>query len=637
MTIAEHLSGSTGTSDPSETPDLPRDLKRTRQKQTTGWISLAAALGLIFGGLIAVSLSVMLYLTVSANFKNTFSLLNDQAVTTIQLIKKSLDADLLRAEDTVTYIATLYREGQFSINDNYRLKTLLSGASAANPTVGALLIYQPKTRSRFGVYRVGDNEFGVLPPMAEESASVVREFSSFTPTNRATWGSLVTVEGRVYANVRHALVQDGKVDGYVVAAIPLLLLSEILVDIAKDIEGTPFILDSRDRVLAHPEMNEDTMRFDDRNMAVNLNQFPDDVLREFPNRSDAGDFRSAAMEGVEVRGIGFNDRSVDDHVIITAMEYRYGPSPWRLGVYFKAGSVAGELGRVFMTTVTALIFIVVAVIIAIVLGKKIARPASIITQVGQKITRLELDGIEPIPSSSIVEFARGANAINTMITALRAFSTYVPRSLVRHIVEGGMASLDATDEKELTIMFTDIAGFTTLSETMSTSEAASFLNQHFTMLGEPVEDSGGTIDKYMGDGLLAFWGAPDPIGNHCEAACRAALSMASAIKAFNEGVQEQSNIQVRVRIGIHTGKTIVGNIGAPTRINYTVVGDTVNTCQRLQDYGRDVAPDAETVILLSAETAKELGPEFIYSEIGEVRLRGREALTKVYRLDGIES
>lgn len=598
----------------------------------TGWISLAATLGLIFGTLIAVSLAVLLWLTVSANVKNTFSLLNQRAVSTIHLIRTSLDAELQRAEDTVTYIARLYDSSNLDINDKERLKAVLSGASAANPSVGALLIYEPWSGERFGVYRVGDDEYGELPPMAEESGSVRREFDNFTPNNQALWGNLVFVGGRVYANVRHALIKDGRVDAYVVAAIPIILVSEILKDIEKDIDGTPFILDWNNRVVAHPDVTEKTWEYSDLETTVSLEDFPDQVLRLFPDRGDAGNFEMAAMEGVEVRGIGFDDDAIGDHIVISATEERYGRSPWRIGVYFEAQTVASELGRLFMSTMTALSFIVVAVIIAIVLGKKIARPASIITQVGQKITRLELDGIEHIPSSPIIEFARGANAINTMITALSAFSTYVPRSLVRHIVNGGMADLNATDEKELTIMFTDIAGFTTLSETMSAAEAASFLNQHFAILGEPVEESGGTIDKYMGDGLLAFWGAPDPIGNHSEAACRAALRMADAISAFNRSIGQTSNIQVRVRIGIHTGKTIVGNIGAPARINYTVVGDTVNVCQRLQDHGRDVDADAETIILLSDETVQKLGPDFRVSDVGDVRLRGRESLTKVYRL-----
>ncbi len=184
------------------------------------------------------------------------------------------------------------------------------------------------------------------------------------------------------------------------------------------------------------------------------------------------------------------------------------------------------------------------------------------------------------------------------------------------------------------MLFTDIVDFTSLAERLSASDAATFLNDHFRLLAACVEAEGGTIDKYIGNSLMAFWGAPELQMDHSVRACRAARAIAAAIVGDNRRRRKLGLPSVRIRIGIHAGPAMVGNIGAPGRINYTLVGDVVNTAQRIEDVAKDfMTDDDEAVVLISDVVQRSVGPEFSAQPIGQHILRGRHAATNVFRLE----
>ena len=132
------------------------------------------------------------------------------------------------------------------------------------------------------------------------------------------------------------------------------------------------------------------------------------------------------------------------------------------------------------------------------------------------------------------------------------------------------------------------------------------MNRHFAILCRAVDAHGGTVDKFLGDGMMAFFGAPDRLKGHAAAAVRAAAQIREDLAADNREAVLEGHPALRVRIGIHTGPVIVGNIGASDRVNYTIIGDTVNVSQRLQGLGKELAPEAATTIAVSAETASRL-------------------------------
>ncbi len=273
----------------------------------------------------------------------------------------------------------------------------------------------------------------------------------------------------------------------------------------------------------------------------------------------------------------------------------HGPS----GAYFEAGQIGDEIERVMGSALLGLGAMAAAVVVAVLLGRRLSRPIQAIADQASRVANFELDDVKPLPRSRVLELDEQASAFNAMLVGLRAFSTYVPRSLVSKLVRSGQMGIAEPREAVVTVMFTDIAGFTTLSEQMDAAAAGRLLNHHFAILCRAVDANGGAVDKFLGDGMLAFFGAPDHLEDHAAAAVRAAAIIREELENDNIKGAAEGRPPLRVRIGIHTGLVIVGNIGASDRVNYTIVGDTVNISQRLLEVGKMAMPDAPACIALS--------------------------------------
>jgi adenylate cyclase len=166
-------------------------------------------------------------------------------------------------------------------------------------------------------------------------------------------------------------------------------------------------------------------------------------------------------------------------------------------------------------------------------------------------------------------------------------------------------------------------GFTSLSQDMPPAQVAALLNAHFAQIICAVEESGGTVDKFMGDGTMAFWGAPDRLKGHARHALACAAKLESSI----------AGTDLRLRVGIHTGRVVVGNVGSQERINYTIVGDAVNATQRIEQLGKDVmGQDERSCILASEDTWQAADRPADWVCIGEFTLRGRDMPVAIYRL-----
>jgi class 3 adenylate cyclase len=184
-------------------------------------------------------------------------------------------------------------------------------------------------------------------------------------------------------------------------------------------------------------------------------------------------------------------------------------------------------------------------------------------------------------------------------------------------------------EAVLTVMFTDIIGFTSLSETMAPGDVAAFLNRHFNSVNQCIEAEDGTLDKYIGDAAMAFWGAPEPDPEHAARACRAALKL---LEAATRRLASGDRPPVRIKIAIHTGPLLVGNIGAEGRMNYTVIGDTVNVASRIEAVCSAEDDGAPAIILVSGETVQAAGPGFNFEPLGAHSVPGRHEAVDVWRL-----
>ena len=197
---------------------------------------------------------------------------------------------------------------------------------------------------------------------------------------------------------------------------------------------------------------------------------------------------------------------------------------------------------------------------------------------------------------------------------------------------------EATRSREsiVTVLFSDITDFSGLAETMSAPAVAALLNRHFELVSTCIEAEGGTVDKFIGDSVMAFWGAPEEMADHAAHAVKTAAAIRRATRRDNAARAAASEPAIAVRLGLHLGAVVVGNIGSASRVNYTVVGDTVNTASRLEQLGKELAPDDDCVVLLSGELYEALPATaraaHTFIDLGAHPIRGRAGEVRVYRL-----
>jgi adenylate cyclase len=214
---------------------------------------------------------------------------------------------------------------------------------------------------------------------------------------------------------------------------------------------------------------------------------------------------------------------------------------------------------------------------------------------------------------------------------LRAvFSQYVSRTVVDRILADPARAKLGGERKELTVLFSDIRNFSAFAEEMKPEELAGFLGEYLTPMTELVLESGGMLDKYIGDAVMAIWAAPVDMPDHAARACDVALRMQAALRELNASWKQQGKRQIAIGIGINTGAMAVGNMGSAARFDYTVLGDQVNYGSRLEALTKEYGVG----ILVGEATANAAGATFVFRELDLVRVKGRAAAAPVYELVG---
>ena len=211
----------------------------------------------------------------------------------------------------------------------------------------------------------------------------------------------------------------------------------------------------------------------------------------------------------------------------------------------------------------------------------------------------------------------------------RAFEHYVPPAVVDDLVADAAKLQLGGEKREMTVLFSDIRGFTALSESMAPEDLVALMNEYFTVMTDQVFAHGGTLDKYIGDAIMALYGAPVADARHAALACRSALDMVRALKPLQEAWRSRGIPAIDIGVGINTGPMIVGNMGSATRFSYTVAGDAVNLASRIEHLNKDYG----TNILVSEYTYEAVKDEFpLAREIDRVRVRGRTQSVRLFEL-----
>jgi adenylate cyclase len=211
----------------------------------------------------------------------------------------------------------------------------------------------------------------------------------------------------------------------------------------------------------------------------------------------------------------------------------------------------------------------------------------------------------------------------------RSFHQYVGREVAERIYSDDPAL--AGQRRTVSIMFTDLRDFTTLSEAMAAEQVAQQLNEYFPMMVQAVERNHGIINDFIGDAVMAVYGAPVDNPDHALDAVRTALQMQAGLEALNAGWRARGLPTLRMGIGIHSGSVFAGNVGAPRRMKYTVVGDAVNVAARLEGLNKDL----QTTLLISGDTYANVKDWVKAEDRGDFRVKGRHQAVKVYEILGL--
>lgn len=280
---------------------------------------------------------------------------------------------------------------------------------------------------------------------------------------------------------------------------------------------------------------------------------------------------------------------------------------------------------------TCLLLTLLLMPLAYGIAQRIRRPLSRLETDMSRVGQFNLESTPPI-RSRVIEINRMVEQLERMRSGLRSFQKYVPAELVRRLIARGVDAEPGGTQQELTVFMSDIEGFTSMSEGMEPDALVHHLSEYLTEVSDCLLQTGATVDQYIGDAVLAFWNAPEPVADHAHRACEAALAAQAAIHRLNIRWQEQGlKVRFRTRIGLNTGQAIVGNIGSNDRMSYTAIGDQVNLASRLESANKFYG----TSVLLSQHTRDRLrAGHFVTRRVDQLVVFGKTVPIRVYELVG---
>jgi class 3 adenylate cyclase len=304
---------------------------------------------------------------------------------------------------------------------------------------------------------------------------------------------------------------------------------------------------------------------------------------------------------------------------------------WEVLVVAPTDDFVGELKRTNRLLIWAAVLVVLLESVLIYfMARKISAPIEAVSKTIQRVRSLSFGG--DIPSGSRVrEIAQLQRATKLLDNALRSFALFAPVGIVRDLIESGRPLTPGMEQRFVTVLFSDVENFTNIAEQLSPQELSQQTSRYFENVTSAIAEEGGTIDKFIGDSVMAFWGAPAAVDDHVFHACAAALRASRRMKRLNVQWAGEGRKQMRVRIGVHCDDVVVGNVGSPERLSYTVMGDGVNVASRIEGLNKQFG----TSICISENVHERVAGRVVDRALGRLPVKGRAAEIVVYELLGI--
>ena len=305
-------------------------------------------------------------------------------------------------------------------------------------------------------------------------------------------------------------------------------------------------------------------------------------------------------------------------------------NPWYVAIVMPINDIVAPLRKnVLLAMIFTSLALIIGIILASIFSSTLSRPIKRLAQDANLICQLKLTEVKAV-FSRVIEISEMEAAFMKMKRALSSFQLYMPTALVKKLVASDKVATLGGEIKELTVIFTDIKDFTALSEDIHPQQLMQYLSRYFQILTEVIIDMYGTVDKYIGDGLMAFWGAPTDDPEHAVHACQAVLKAQKVLQALNQEWCAENKPEVITRIGVNTGNVVVGNVGSDDRLNYTALGDHVNLTSRLEGLNKVYGSN----VIVSEFTYNKVKDKFKFRLLDKVAAKGKHHGIYIYELLG---
>lgn len=576
----------------------------------------------------------------------------------VQLIDQRLDGMLEGAEGQASVMATVLTgwasspQGELEEVSRPLVQVLksnpaFSSASVALVRTGEMVRVQRQNDQTLAIQRsLRDGSGGFLRTDFAPFGSTVRQtnqerwsydprreqfFSRAQSQDRTIWSDTYVIrspdglDGPGVTCASPIRTPQGEVIGVVSIDFTLGDLSRFLQTIQAGENGYAFLAERSQagvRLVAHPDANRILITQGGQQRIATLGELNDPVLSSLLEA-----MRSMNRESditVRVGGSTLGQRFLAG---IRPVTVRSSPD-WIVAVVVpESDYFSGLREQALIILGIACIALVGAIAGSIVLANKVTEPLQDLVTETERIRELKLEPRDT-PKTSIKEISELAGSMEQMKTGLRSLQKLVPAEYARWLIQSGQEARLGGERRHMTISFADIIGFTTLSETVPPEVLSRILSEYLDVLSNEILATEGTIDKFNGDDVMAFWGAPSHTSDHAISACRTALASRRTLASFHSEWESIGIPRLRVSWGVATGDVVVGNVGSRARMNYTVIGDTVNLASRLQGINRAYG----TEFLVSAATVREAGEQVVTRLVDWVIPLGKEQAVEIHEL-----
>ncbi|WFU28818.1 adenylate/guanylate cyclase domain-containing protein [Bradyrhizobium sp. CB1717] len=603
-------------------------------------IRLAVSALVLAAILLTAALSSLLWWrTAEATSRQLASTINEQIVAAV---RKEVSAIVDEARAAHTAIRTLFLQNVLDTREADKREFVFLSQLQSQATISWVAFGWPDG-SFFAAHKLGDHrlemmeisltdhpgqrrvdEYDVVPGDIE-FASRRFEPTEFRVADQAWFKAGLTADDPQWFRVmdhptgeRPSIAFAGPIDvyqerqGVLAVVIEYTRLARFLSQLEVGRTGTAFIVDGSGELVAAPDKDADELH----PARGDITLLP--LARAALDKAGEAGRREAWRSRLTSGGAAYE-------VALTPL-----PFPgWSLATVIPEAEFLGPVETTLHRLILGLaVGAVLAALASAVLARSvIAAPLSRVVGELRHVEAFALEQVRRHPSR-LKEIATLSGAIAEMAAGLSAFRKFIPADLVRALLRQGVEARPGGSIQELSVMFIDIAGFTGLSERMG-DRVVPLLSRYLDLMSEIIVANGGTIDKFIGDAVMAFWGAPQPQGDHAVRCCRAALACRRAMD--ESGLVDDLGQPLQIRIGINSGRMLVGNIGSELRLNYTVIGDAVNVASRLEGANKSYG----TRILIGEATERLARGAVLTREIESIAVYGREEGLSVHELIGI--